>query len=745
MPHNLTERQGASEVTEQEQMPLSNYLSGNQFDLVRIDDTFALLRAQALDGTAALVRVANDHLPSSTAAKRLQHEYDFSGQLQREWAIPAIAYTSYQGRPALVHGDCDDLEPLDNLVVERGSLPLDLKSSIHLCCELAGAVRRMHEQGVIHRDINPSNVFVGRKTGVRLAGFGFASRSPSQTQTQPNTMLGTYAYMSPEQTGRMNRPTDNRSDLYSLGVTLFQLLTGSLPFEAGNPTEWAHSHLAQKPPLPSERVANIPTALDTIVSKLLAKDPDQRYQTARGLESDLKTCLAMLTTTGSIEPFAIGSNDILDRVSLPKQLYGRSTALDALIEIGSRVTQEGTSEVVFVAGSAGVGKSSLVKAVHGALRSRQIFFATGKFDQFKRDIPYSTFAQAFRELVRQLLTKSDKELAHWKRELLMALGPSAQLMVGLIPELVHVIGEQPTAPMVDLQSTQARFHLVFRSLLRVFAKAEHPLLLFMDDLQWLDSASIELLERIAADPELNHLLIVGAYRDDEVGHSHPLVNTVAALRNSGRPVSIIELGPIDKDDLALLVGDTLGTSDENVNALAELIHEKTAGNPFFAVQFISEIASEKLLRFNPDSLRWTFDLDAIRRKSISRNVAHLIARKLERLPPPVQEVLCDLALLGSAVDLHTLSSVHGQDPSTTLSRLRLSEDEGLIRHDESDSFSFIHDHIQEAAYALIPSAELADRHLTAAKQLVLLTPEDQLERHIFDIVSQLDRALSVVS
>jgi hypothetical protein len=478
---------------------------------------------------------------------------------------------------------------------------------------------------------------------VWLTGFGIASRLPHDRQAPAplEIVAGTLAYMSPEQTGRMNRSIDARSDLYSLGVTLYQMLTGVLPFAAADPLEWVHCHIARQPVAPVSRRA-VPEPLSAIIMRLLAKNAEERYQTASGLEADLRRCLAAWQSHGRIDSFPLGADDSSDRLLIPEKLYGREREVDALLAAFDRVVTQGTAELVLVSGYSGVGKSSVVNELHKVLVPPRGLFAAGKFDQYKRDIPYATLAQAFQMLVRQILAKSEAEVGHWRHALLDALGPNGQLIVNLIPEVEFVIGKQP--PVADLppQEARSRFQLVFRRFLGAFAQPEHPLALFLDDLQWLDAATLELLEYLITDPDVRHLMLIGAYRDNEVSSTHPLVRILETIRKTGVNIREIVLPPLRLDDVAQLVCEALRAEWDSAHPLARLVHEKTSGNPFFAIQFLTALAEEGLLRFDPEATAWIWDLARIRAKGYTSNVVDLMAGKLKRLSATTQEALNNL-------------------------------------------------------------------------------------------------------
>jgi len=478
-----------------------------------------------------------------------------------------LAITRHDGHTVLVFKDPGG-ESLDRVLERASRQPLDLTYCLRTAIGIATALGEMHRRGLIHKDIKPANVLVDFNDNVWLTGFGIASRLTHHIQSPapPEIIAGTLAYMAPEQTGRMNSSVDTRSDLYSLGVTLYQMLTGELPFAAVDAMEWIHCHIARRPTPPRDRAA-VPELLSSLIMKLLAKNAEERYQTASGLETDLRQCLAEWQSHGRIDPFPLGAHDASDRLLIPKKLYGREREIDALLTTFNRMVTHGAPELVLVSGYSGVGKSSVVNELHKALVPPRGLFASGKFDQYKRDIPYATLAQAVQTLVRQILVKSEEQVSKWRSAIAEAVGSNGQLIVNLIPEVEVLIGKQSPVPDLPPQDAQNRFQLVFRRFLSVFARPEHPLVLFLDDLQWLDTATLELLERLTTDADIRHLMLVGAYRDNEVSPSHPLARTLESMRNANVRVQEIMLAPLGIDDVDSLVADALRCAPDCVARL----------------------------------------------------------------------------------------------------------------------------------------------------------------------------------
>src|SRR5246127_2375977 len=637
-------------------MDLSDYT----LDTLHRHGEFQLCRGRAQTDTnpfppSVLVLMPRSEHSRPETVRMLEHEYALRTEVDPAWAVTPVEITQYEGRTVLILDDPGG-EPLAQLV----GTPMEMGQFLRLAIGLSAAVRQLHGRGFIHKDLKPANVMMEPSTGqVWLMGFGIASRLPRERQSAepPEFIAGTLAYMAPEQTGRMNRSIDSRSDLYALGVTLYEMLTGTLPFTASDPMEWVHCHIAKQPPPPAERRKDVPRSVSGIITKLLAKTAEERYQTADGLERDLRRCLADWERERRIGEFLLGEHDTSDRVLIPEKLYGRQREVETLLASFDRVVKSGTPELVLVSGYSGIGKSSVVNELQKALVPLRGLFASGKFDQYKRDIPYSTLAQAFQSLIRSLLTKSEAELNRWREALREALEPNGLLIVDLVPELKLIIGEQPPVPDLEPQDAQRRFQLVFRRFISVFTRPEHPLTLFLDDLQWLDPATLDLLEELLIRSDLQHLMLIGAYRDNEIDATHPLMRKLDAIRSAGGKIAEIRLAPLAREHLGQLMGEALRCEPERAAPLAQLVEEKTGGNPFFAIQFIASLAEEGMLDFDHDGLRWSWDLDRIHAKGYTDNVVDLMVGKLSRLPAQTQQVLQLLACLGNVAEIGTLSLI----------------------------------------------------------------------------------------
>jgi len=555
------------------------------------------------------------------------------------------------------------------------------------------------------------------------------------------------AYISPEQTGRMNRQVDYRSDYYSLGVIFYELLTGKLPFESDSAMEIIYSHIAKLPNELTRINPAIPEPVSDIVLKLLSKNTEDRYQSLKGLSADLRRCLNALNEGSGIAHFKLGEHDVSERLQIPQKLYGREGEVEQLIGSFHRIANGG-AELLLVSGYSGIGKSALVHEIHKPVVAKRGYFISGKFDQFKRNVPYSAINQAFRELMQQILTESDNRIADWRAKLQKALGSNGQMMIDAIPELEFIIGKQPPLPV--LGAARNSYNYVMQNFVTVFTRPEHPLVLFLDDLQWADAASLKLIDLLMKALDEPCLLLIGAYRDNEIDAAHPLMVTIDGIRREAS-VSTIEVKALPQRSITELVADTFRTARNVTAPLAELIYRKTLGNPFFVGQFLKSLYNDQLLRFEEG--KWHWNVGQIEALGITDNVVDLLMKELRRLPESTQHLLNLASCIGNRFDLRTLATVSEKSMLQTEEELQRSIEAGLIRVSESnvnapasisDSCYFLHDRVQQAAYEGIPEDEKKAVHLKIGRLLLNSMPTTEREDRIFDIVHQMNEGRTLI-
>jgi predicted ATPase/two-component sensor histidine kinase len=715
--------------------------SGQQLEMLVEDGGLQLLRFREPDRPfSILLRTAVGRDLSTRDRGRLLREFQLASQLDPRWSVRPIELLERNGVPALSLSDPGG-EPLSRLL----DRPLELTQFFQISLGIAASLGHIHRDGVIHRDLRPANILVGEGARIWFTGFGLASTVPRERiQPLPFDMLpGSLQYMAPEQTGRMNRSVDHRADLYALGVAFYQMLTGRLPFVAAEAIEWVHSHIARAPLPMTGRTDELPAMVSEIVFKLLSKTVEDRYQTALGLESDLRRCFSAWEANGKIEGFALGSRDTSYHLLIPEKLYGREQQIDSLVRSFERVVSDGAMEIVLVSGSSGIGKSSLVNEIQKALVSPRGIFAGGKFDQYKRDVPYGTLTQALRELFTGILGQPAPVRDRWRSELRNALGANARLIVDLVPKLETLIGAQPDVVAVPGPDAARRFDATLASLLETLASADHPLTLFFDDLQWLDQATLSFLDRLIGDGGMPHLLLIGAYRDNEVGADHPLSVLIDSMRAGAVTLNDLRLGPMAASDIALMLADALSHSVEHVEALAAEVHRRTAGNPFHVVQFVTSLAEAGILKFDAEQQSWAWDPNAFHATPSGNTISDLVADRLAQSPAGTQHALSTLACLGNSASAATLEIASGITASSLEDIYWKVIREGLLLRTDG-GYAFAHDRIQEAAYALLSVDARSQRHIEIGRGLLRAFGETSSNERIFDIVSQFDRGIDKV-
>jgi predicted ATPase/class 3 adenylate cyclase len=722
---------------------------------------------------SVILKILKTEYPTPIEIAQFQHEYQVAKRFVSSRIVKPYGIETHNNTFILVMEDFGG-ESLSQFIQRQ---KIELLDFLKIAIQIVDGLIEIHQHNILHKDIKPQNIIINPKIGeVKITDFGISSWLSRETPAikNPNSLEGTLAYISPEQTGRMNRSVDYRTDFYSLGITFYELLTSNLPFQASDPMEMVHCHIARKETPLCEVNPQIPSMLSAIVSKLLSKMAEDRYQSAYGLKHDLEICLKQWERCSTIEAFAIAQQDIPDRFQIPQKLYGREQELITLMNAFEQVSQ-GTTEMVLVSGFSGIGKSALVHEIHKPIVQKRGYFVSGKFDQLQRNIPYDSLIQAFQELVRQLLTESAEHIQNWRTNLLNALGVNAQVIIDVIPEVEYVIGTQPPVPQLLAQEAQNRFNRVFQQFISVFAQKEHPLVLFLDDLQWADTASLKLIQHLVTETSDKALLMIGAYRDNEVTSTHPLMLTLNEIQSADVKYSKIILKPLSLNHVSNLLADTLYCSVNNVKTLAEVVLHKTNGNPFFLGQFLKTLYTSDLLHFDFKQGVWIWDLAGIKAREITDNVVEFMADKIQKLPADTQTMLQLAACIGNNFDLKTLSIVAEVNPLAGSNTLWSALEEGLILPADSAyktaqdynsemselspiddliqellgestiAYSFLHDRVQQAAYSLMSGEEQQAIHLKMGRLLLQNTTEDEMDLRIFDIVNHFNRGIELIT
>ncbi|MEG4178590.1 AAA family ATPase, partial [Microcoleus sp. S13_C3] len=749
-----------------------------------------------------ILKLLKESYPTPQELARYRTEYRITQELKEAGVVRVYDLQKYQNSLVMFVEDFGG----ESLTIWMQQRKFTLEEFLQIAIATTEILGQIHSANIIHKDINPSNIVYNPETEqLKIIDFGISTQLTRETPTlkNPNILEGTLAYISPEQTGRMNRTLDYRTDFYSLGVTFYELLTAKLPFETEDSLELVHCHIARQPLTPHEIEPEIPLIVSQIVSKLMAKNAENRYQTAGGLKHDLEMCLLQLQQTDSIEEFDLGRRDITDRFLIPEKLYGRESEVDNLLAAFERIASRRSphpplinrascdsplcrggapvpaqggggshlsgSEMMLVAGFSGIGKTAVVNEVHKPIARQRGYFIKGKYDQFQRNIPFSAFVQAFRELMGQLLSESDAQLHRWKTMILTAVGESGQVLIEVIPELEHIIGAQNPALELSGSAAQNRFNLLMQKFVQVFTTAEHPLVMFLDDLQWADSASLKLLQVLMEDR--GHLLVLGAYRDNEVSPTHPFMLTVDEIVKSGAVVNTITLQPLSLADLNQLVADTLICNLSFAGPLTELVYQKTKGNPFFSTQFLKSLYEEGQITFDPpvsplskggSKGGWQCDI-AQARLTHASDVVEFMAAQLQKLPAITQDVLKLAACIGAQFDLDTLAIVNEEFPEQTASALWKALQEGLIlqitegysliqtdvqslnQSVTNPIYKFLHDRVQQAAYSLIPDDQKQATHLKIGELLLQKYSDREREEKLFDIVGHFNQGIELIN
>ncbi len=697
-----------------------------------------------------IVKVVKSNLPQVAKASQIENEFLIAQLLSSVKGVrKVVSRENIDGYSSILLEYVQGHTLKEYFVSEHQPLNLFLKVAI----QIADTLSQIHQFNVVHKDINVNNIIYNpSKEEIKIIDFGISSKLNLKKRHlgNPEKLEGTLAYIAPEQTGRMNRAVDHRSDLYSLGVTFYEMLTGKLPFEANDPMELVHCHIAKTPISPAEMDSNIPAAVSQIVSKLLAKNAEMRYQSALGLKNDLGAVLNALEEKKDLPAdFLVGQMDFSGKFQIPPKLYGRDKEIADLLLAHDRAGN-GSTEFLLVGGASGIGKSQLVHELHASVTEKRGWFVEGKFEQFQKNIPYKAWIQAFEEFTNLLLTESEGVLEKWKNNILEVVGENGKLLTDLVPSLEMIIGKQ--ADIIELSGAEAqnRFNYLLLRFLQLIAKAEHPLVIFLDDLQWTDIASLNLLEFLLSSKEINYFLLICAYRDHEVSPSHPFIMTVEELRKTQIRINQLNLSPLSQENINELLVDTLSANTSYVEPLAKLIYEKTQGNAFFVNQFAQNLYEKELLKFiikqTPygEKAQWEWDNYYIEQLNFTDNVVDLLVGKIQKLPKVTQKILKMAACVGNRFDLQILILVSNENAEQINEDLEKAVIENLILPTDSNNYKFAHDKVQQAVYSIIPEEEKKRIHLAIGRVLLSTLDEEEKEDTLFDIVNQMNLGVDLI-
>ncbi len=741
------------------------YIQGYHLDeeLYNGSRTVVLRGIREHNQKSVVIKLLKNPYPSFNELLQFRNQYTIAKNLDIPGIVFIYSLEAYQNSYALVMEDFGGVSLQEYI---KNCNITSVEDVLSIGVQITDILHNLHQNRVIHKDIKPANILINPETKeIKLIDFSIASLLPKETPEikNPNGLEGTLAYISPEQTGRMNRGIDYRSDFYALGVTFYELLTGELPFKSDDAMELVHCHIAQMPTALGNS-EEIPGVLSDVVLKLMAKNAEDRYQSALGLKYDLEVCLRQFQETGKIENFEIAQRDICDRFIIPEKLYGRETEVGELLAAFERVSY-GNSELMLVAGFSGIGKTAVVKEVHKPIVKQRGYFIKGKFDQFNRNIPFSAFVQALRNLIGQLLSETDAQLLSWKSKILQALGENGQVIIDIIPELEQIIGKQPPAPQLSGTAAENRFNLLFKKFIQLITRKEHPLVIFLDDLQWADSASLKLVQVLMSESETNYLLLIGAYRDNEVFPVHPLILTLDKISKAESTINRIHLDILNEQSLNLLVADTLSCTPEISQKLTELIYQNTKGNPFFSTQYLKSLYEDGLIEFDFSKSCWQCNISSVRKATLTDDVVEFMALQLQKLPEETQNILKLAACIGNQFDLATLAIVCQKSevetaadlwkalqiglivPQSEVYKFYLQSDTGFQQELASQvaNYKFLHDRVQQAAYSLIPESQRQVTHYHIGQLLLGNIPAEAREERIFELINQLNYGISLIS
>ena len=692
------------------------------------------------DNQPVLIKTYKTTDVTPTQIARFKQEFFEIKKVESDGLISAYGLEYYPDGVAIILEDFIG-KPLESYVKKHQN---DIKKFLDFAITLAKTLGEIHKAGIIHQDLKPKNILIDKKKKAKIIDLGLSSILTRENEQiyDPEVLEETLPYISPEQTGRMNRTIDYRTDFYSLGVIFYEMLTGTPPFHSYNPIELFHSHIAKMPKPPIDVVSDIPEIFSNIVMKMLSKNPEDRYQSGYGLKVDLEKCREQLNSTGKIKPFELGSEDVSDKLTIPQEIYGRDKEIKTLMSAFERI-KSGSCELMLVSGFSGIGKTVLINEIHKPIVQSKGYYIKGKFGRLQKDTPYSAVIQAFQGLIRQILSESQERIFRWQSLLRDALGNNGKIITDLIPEIELLIGKQPEVPELGPEETRNRFNMVFQNFVKVFAKKDHPIAIFVDNFQWVDSASLNMIKTLMGDPELNYVLFIGAFRSNEVSDTHPLTLWINDMDKSLITVNHLFVPPINERIVNKLISGALKCNPDRSMAFSELVHKKTEGNPFFVEQFLLEIYDNEILTFSPGE-GWNWDMNQLGQTKITDNVADLMVERLIKLKEGSREALKLASIIGTRFNLEILSELYKKSLDDTYADLLEPIKIGLIVLAEKD-YRFVDDRVLEAAYSLISEGQKIELHYSVGKLFLKNTKPEELQENIFNIVHHLNLSQELIT
>jgi predicted ATPase/tRNA A-37 threonylcarbamoyl transferase component Bud32 len=720
--------------------------------LEKIEETTGSLiyRGRKSDGNETVIlKVLKTQLPSPSEIARFKQEYDIIKNLNSDDIIKTLDILYHESTFLIVLEDFNGVSI--SRIIENGYV-FDIKTFLKIGIKISNAIGLLHKNDIIHKDIKPANILFNQNDGrIKITDFGISSVITHENEQiyNPDVIQGSLLYMSPEQTGRMNRMVDYRTDIYSLGVTFYKMLSGNVPFESNDPLEIIHSHIAKEPIPLFQRNSEIPKIISDIIQKVMSKNPEDRYQSCLGISFDLQKCFDTLEPDGKIKPFELAKYDISGKFLIPQKVFGRQKEIDVLLSSLDGICKsefsdntEDSIEFILVSGNPGIGKSALINEIIKPVARKNGYFLSGKYEQFRGDTPFSAIIHAFQKFLKLIAAGNQEKIIEIKKDILGVLGQNGKIITDLIPELEMIIGRQPDVIKLGSNETRNRFNIVFINFIGVFATTGHPLIIFLDDLQWADIASIQLITNLI-NSGIKHLLLIGSYRDNEISDTHPLDRLIKHINESNIRIKRIQLSELKIIDIKDLIVNFFKCTEEHGTRLAEIVFRKTGGNPFFVNEFLHTLYNEKELEFDPYS-GWKWEMDKISGMNITENVVEFLSGKIKRLPVRLQEVLKICACIGNRFDLESLSVLISKSIDDTLGLLSEVINESYINN-MGQMYFFNHDRIQEAAYSLLSENEKPSLHYTIGKLMLEKTDIKELNKKLLYITDQLNLGRIIIS